>query len=141
MNDIALKINEEQGIDIEESGDLDGDGTIKTAILLSLFTDRRAGPSEIPAFQTDPRGYWGDHIAGSTFRTGSKLWLHRRAKNAPFEVAQIVATCREALDWLLEDGLVHRVEVLPEVRRDNLRLKVCFDQSSIEVQLGGANGL
>lgn len=141
MTDIALAINADNEIDIAETADLAGDDTIRTAILLSLFTDRRADPSEIPRFQSDPRGYWGDHISQSQFRTGSRLWLHTRSKNSPIEVAQIVTSCREALDWLIEDGHVQRLEVQPRVLRDNLSLNISFDQSVMDIRIGGFNGV
>lgn len=141
MTDIALAINADNQIDIAETADLAGDETIRTAILLSLFTDRRADPSEIPHLQSDPRGYWGDHIAQSQFRTGSRLWLQARSKNLPIEVSQIVTSCREALDWLIEDGHVQRLEVQPRVLRDNLSLRISFDQSIMDIQIGGFNGV
>ena len=55
---------------------------IDSAIVLSLFCDARALAEDR---QPDPRGWWGDALAGQPFdRWGSRLWL----------LAQRARTCR-----------------------------------------------
>ena len=40
------------------------DGGLETAVLMSLFLDRRANDDdELPDGESDPRGYWGDAFA------------------------------------------------------------------------------
>ncbi len=58
-------------------GGLDASDAFGSAVVLSLFTDRRAPEGWRPEV-SDRRGWWGDHVApaGETPRAlGSHLWL------------------------------------------------------------------
>ncbi|HLO61388.1 MAG TPA: phage GP46 family protein [Azonexus sp.] len=83
------------------------------AVIISLFTWRRANPDdELPGDQR--MGWWGDSFPTvPNDRIGSRLWLLSRAKfsknNSPVDRAREYA--EEALAWLVEDGVVARVEV------------------------------
>lgn len=91
---------------------LELDDTLRTAIVISLFSDARAGDDdELPAGETDPRGWWGDVLGAlPNDVTGSKLWLHLREKQLPSVLRVIEDDARKALGWLVEDGLAKRVE-------------------------------
>lgn len=95
-------------------GDLVAGNDVETAVLLSLFTDRRADVTDtLPDVPTggvaDRRGWWGD--TGATSPIGSRLWLLDRAKG-PLQVAQQAEDyAREALQWLLDDGIVARFDI------------------------------
>lgn len=96
------------------ANDLQTDGGLRTAILLSLFTDRRAELTDVlPTGETDRRGWWADEFAdvpGDLF--GSRLWLLSRSKrtNDVLDRAQTYAT--EALQWLIEDKVATAVSVI-----------------------------
>jgi len=96
-----------------EAGDLARDATLRTAILLSLFTDARATKDELAGFGgDDARGWWGDSIAeieGDTF--GSKLWLLGREKVIPETLNRAREYGRQALAWLVEDGVASGIIV------------------------------
>jgi len=77
--------------------DLLGEDTLETAVMLSLFTDRRDAES-------GQRGWWGDCVAdvvGDKF--GSRLWLLDRAKKGPTTLRLAEEYGKEALAWALED--------------------------------------
>ena len=117
MADIALLMNEFGGEVVLAGQDLARDDGLETAVLLSLFTDRRAAPEQIPAElpQDDLRGYWGDvqpQVDGD--QMGSLLWLLAREKQLPAVLSRAVQYCREALDWLVEDLVATRVDVSAE---------------------------
>jgi phage gp46-like protein len=94
-----------------------------SVVLLSLYTDRRVESYELPTDENDRRGWWGDtypRTAGDVW--GSRLWLLDRAKLASGEARRLdavtVATpeiaedyIREALAWLLTDGVCTSIEV------------------------------
>ena len=65
-----------------EAGDLARELTLRTAVMTSLFSDRRGTRQEVDRFgDSDPRGWWGDLLApveGDAW--GSKLWLLEREK-------------------------------------------------------------
>jgi phage gp46-like protein len=97
------------------NGALDSGEDLVTSVLISLFTDRRAAPSDvIPDGTTDARGWWADIGAdGNLDEWGSRLWLLDRSKSPTQQVLnQAVIYCKEALQWMIDDGVAANVEVL-----------------------------
>lgn len=105
MPDLQLEVGE-QGCDLVlAGGDLAIDEGLESAVLVSLFTDRRA--RELPQGETDPRGFWAEDTDD---RWGSLLWTLARGKLTPENVERARSYAREALAWLVEDGILERVE-------------------------------
>lgn len=100
-----------------EENDLAADDGLETAVLLSLFTDRRAESGDIlPDAEVDRRGWWGDAfptVDGD--RIGSRLWLLGRSKETADVVARAEEYAREALAWLVEDKVAESVVVTASV--------------------------
>ncbi|SMF77472.1 Mu-like prophage protein gp46 [Tistlia consotensis] len=93
---------------------LAGDDSLVTAVLVSLFTDRRALTDDpLPAGAgSDRRGWAGDalsQVAGD--RIGSRLWLLKREKQTEETRRRAEDYVREALAWLAEEGLAAGVVV------------------------------
>lgn len=90
----------------------DVDDGLRTAILISLYTDRRADPGDIlPGDETELGGWWGDAYADvEGDKIGSKLWLLRRSVVTDETLRRAESYCREALQWTIDDGLADRVE-------------------------------
>lgn len=85
------------------------------AVIISLFTWRRANPDDI----TEGRkmGWWGDTTSEvMNDRIGSRLWLLAREKVLPATINRAREYASEALAWLIEDGLASRVDVEAERR-------------------------
>lgn len=91
---------------------------LEAAIAMSLGTDARIEQSELPAGETDRRGFWGDaypEIPGDIW--GGRLWLVPRGRLSdvagadgvlsPDTVARWAKAC---LDWMVVDGVLSRVE-------------------------------
>lgn len=97
---------------------------LDNGILISLFTDRTANPDDpIPDGTTDPRGWWGD--LGEDVPIGSRLWLLSRAKQTQETLNNAVDYAREALEWMIDDGVAARIDVLAQwVRSSFLGLQV-----------------
>ncbi|EOK4627415.1 phage GP46 family protein, partial [Shigella sonnei] len=75
---------------------------------ISLFTWRRAGRDDAPRIF----GWWGDTWpAVQNDRTGSRLYLLRRSKltNKTPQLARDYV--REALAWMVEDGVASRLDI------------------------------
>lgn len=93
--------------------DLELDEGLQTAVVISLFTDRRADEGDVlPGLGDDRRGWWGDAfplVAGD--KIGSKLWLLAREKQTPAALGRAEQYAREALAWLVEDQVASRVDV------------------------------
>lgn len=117
MADIALVMGDAGGDVVFSAVDLERDDGLETAVIISLFTDRRATPEQIPAElpQDDLRGFWGDvkpPVAGD--QTGSLLWLLAREKQVPSTLSRAKQYCTDALAWLIEDKISNRVDVATE---------------------------
>ena len=93
------------------NADLQAEDTLLTAVLLSLMTDRTAQPDELPA-GSDRRGWWADAYATDSDAHGSRLWLLTREKQLPATVASARAYLLEALQWMVDDGLVRRLDAV-----------------------------
>lgn len=98
------------------TGDYLTDDGLRTAVLLSLFTDRRAEDGDVlPDGETDRRGYWADAVSEvEGDRMGSRLWLLGRAKNTADTFGRAEEYSREALAWLIADRVAASVEVTAE---------------------------
>lgn len=91
--------------------------TLQTAIILSLFTDGRAGPDDaLPYRDTDRRGWVGDEYMADGFDDraddwGSKLWLLYFGKVTQPKLERARFAADQALQWLVRDGIASRIEV------------------------------
>lgn len=95
--------------------DLVRDPGIETAVIISLFTNRRAEEEDIlPDNSADKNGYWGDILNDANDSTGSKLWLVGRSKNTTEVIPLVEEYAKEALEWMVEDGVAEKVEVVAE---------------------------
>lgn len=118
MTDIALQFSDLAGGDLVLAGlDLARDDGLETAVLVSLFTDRRADPEQIRAGEdaSDLRGWWGDYnptVDGD--QTGSHLWLLRREKQTAETLKRGRQYSERALAWMVEDRVAGRVQVTTE---------------------------
>ena len=113
------------GVDMLASYALALEGGLATAVILSLFTDRRAGIDDtLPLRQTDRRGWVGDEFVGagigsssgsslgssSSDAWGSGLWLLAAGKATANVLELARFSAREALAWLLRDGIASRID-------------------------------
>jgi len=109
--------------DLQISGpSLENDDGLETAVVISLFTDRRAKPGDpLPDGVLNRRGWWGDSFPSAAGdQIGSRLWMLAREKQLPSVVARAREYALEALQWLIEDGIAREVNVIAEVVRDGV---------------------
>ena len=119
------------GADIKiAGGDLAPDAGLYTAVIISLFTDKRAeADAELPDPSGGRRGWWPDT---KTQKIGSHLWLINREKTLEEVAARAKEYCEAALKWLTDDGIAASVTVETSVIRPNGL------QILIEIQRGAA---
>ena len=111
-----------------QNGILDLDNGLQTAIYISLFTDRRIGEDdEIPDRSNDRRGYWGDALEDEPL--GSFLWTLDREKITTSLLNKIDTYSKDALNWLIEDGIASEINTI--VERDSKNI----EQINIEIQI------
>lgn len=113
---------------------------LETAVVMSLFTDRRANEDDIIDNSDDMRGWWGDQTSDiPNDRNGSRLWLLERAKVIPETLTLAKKYAEESLEWMIDDGVAVKVEVVPEVfgekgnERLGLTVKIYKEFNNIEV--------
>ena len=98
--------------------DIDNDKTdpLVRAVVISLFTWRRANADDnLPDPHGFRMGWWGDSYPPAVNdRIGSRLWLLARAKLTANTVQQAQDYAKEALHWLIDDGVAARIEVRAE---------------------------
>lgn len=121
MTDLALIWdNDAAAADIVlERGQLRTDEGLRTAVLLSLFTDARAANDDsLPEPDADRRGWWGNAfpaIEGDRgHELGSRLWLLDRAKTTTAVIVQARQYALEALQWLIDDQIAIAIDVTVE---------------------------
>jgi phage gp46-like protein len=116
MTDIALEQLAVGQFGIKVSGnDLLADEGLETAVILSLFTDKRLQNGQTPSDGTnDPRGFWGDIGDADRVQIGSYLWLLWREKVLPSTVSRAIEYCKDALQWMIDDGIAKTVSVTGE---------------------------
>ena len=118
MSDLALIWNDDAFLgDLAlVDGDLATESGLRTAVALSLFTDRRARPDDVlPTAGADRRGWWPDALGEPDDQMGSRLWLLERAKLTPETAAQAGEYAEESLMWLVRDGVVRTMAVEVEI--------------------------
>lgn len=104
MPDLAL-IYKDGIFDLDFAGTVTDEG-LRTAVIISLFSDRRANDADVlPDGTNDRRGWWGDvcpEVEGDLI--GSRLWLLSRAKQTKANLRLAETYAREGLQWMLDDG-------------------------------------
>jgi len=105
--DILMSYNPITGTDIfVDQTDLTRDAGLRTAMLISLLTDRVADSTDVlPDNTGERRGWWADPTLGS------KLWLLFRSSLTPDMPSRIESATKEALQWMLDEGVASEVIV------------------------------
>lgn len=120
-----------------QSGQLVTDDGLRTAIIISLFTDARAPDGvELPEANDDRRGWWGNAYAADGTLTekgreiGSLLWLLRRSKITSQGVIRARGYARDALQWLLDDRVITTLDVVAEAQGQRLAIGIIISRPS-----------
>jgi Mu-like prophage protein gp46 len=120
----AIHCDWEKGV-----GDLVSGDDLQTAIIISLFTDRLANADDL--HEGDRRGWWGD----TDHRIGSRFWLLRREKLTAKIALNAEEYAKEALFWLVEDGVVKSIQIDARIRSpDRLYLTINYTRPDKESQ-------
>lgn len=116
IGDLALTWDNTRGFaDLSTiDSDLASDVGMVTAIILSLFCDRRAFDDDTPPSgdPDDRRGWWADQFADSEGdKYGSRLWLLDRSTfgNDLNRLAEEYS--REGLAWMIDDNVASSIDI------------------------------
>lgn len=129
-------------IALAPSGAVAREDGLRTSILLSLFLDARAGAEDpLPdPLNRDRRGWVGDALApAAEDRFGSRLWLLAREKQSEATRLRAELYAREALSWIIEEGLTRSVLVSASwVARGQLALRIQVAELTYDETFGMA---
>lgn len=96
---------------ISSGRDVAGDQGLETAVLISLFTNRRVNDEKLlPDNSNDKGGWWGFEY--SEFSFGSRLWLLRRGKNRNELLSLAEQYVKEALQWMIDKDVAETIQVV-----------------------------
>lgn len=108
--------------------------TLSRAIIISLFSWKRADENDIYDKELGRQGWWGDSLNDD--RIGSKLWQLLRNKITSETIYQAEEMVFDALKWLIDDGICTDISV--SVERDNdtpdrLNVSIILEQSGKQI--------
>ncbi len=120
--DAVLRIDIRTGlydISIDDDGGIEVDDFFDTAILYSIYGERRANEREVvpPNLR---RGWIGNIHSRSDFENGSKLWLFEQARLNRSIMNRIADEARKALQWLVDDGLAESIDGAEVITRNGI---------------------
>lgn len=101
--DAVLYVDEGYDIHFDAQGDIETADQLDTALLMSLFCERRAAASEMPV--PELRRGWIGNVATPGIEIGSKLWLYEQARITRSTLNGVTAEALAGLNWLVEDGV------------------------------------
>lgn len=116
MSDIAILFEDLTADFKVQNNDLLTEDGLYSAVIVSLFSDRRASPTDpLPDGETKRRGWWGDDLATDPLqKTGSLLWLVQREKVTREVLLRAEKYVRDALQWFIDEGIASSVTVSGE---------------------------
>lgn len=119
------------------NGDLALDETLGTPVLLSLMCDQQApADATLPVAGGSLRGWWGDDPSDPG---GSLVWLLERAVMQDQTLAQAQSYAADALQWMIDDGVVGSVEVTASSPQTGwIDLAVEIDQTGASTNFAAA---
>lgn len=88
-------------------GDINTADFFDTAILVSLFEEKRASASEMPIAQR--RRGWIGNESTPNFERGSKLWLFEQARITQDTFNGITTAAQDGLQWLVDDEFASEI--------------------------------
>lgn len=91
---------------------LEDQADLATAVVLSLFSDRTARPDDVIPDGGGHRGFFGDSF--KKYEIGSRLWILSREKQTEETRSRVEYYAREALEWMLTEGVAGQIEISAE---------------------------
>lgn len=103
--DAVLEKNSDGVFDIsfDSEGDITTNDFLDTAILMSIFCERRATPDEVP--EPHRRRGWIGNESTPEFEIGSKVWLYEQARVTRTTINGLESEIFNGLEWMVEDSI------------------------------------
>ena len=109
-----------------DTGDFDTTEGLDTALLFSLFEERRADPSEVSP-PNKRRGWIGNELQDDIgFELGSKLWLLDQERLTQETVNKAQDYAQQAVQWLIDESIVDDVVTTAE-KVGTSDIRICIE--------------
>lgn len=108
--------------------------SLSRAIVISLFSWKRADENDIYDKELGRQGWWGDSLNDD--KIGSKLWQLLRNKITTETIYQAEEMVFDALKWLIDDGICTDISVSVERDSDTpdrLNVSIILEQSGKQI--------
>lgn len=108
--------------------------SLSRAIVISLFSWKRADENDIYDKELGKQGWWGDSLNDD--KIGSKLWQLLRNKITTETIYQAEEMVFEALKWMIDDGICTDISVSVERDSDTpdrLNVSIILEQSGKQI--------
>lgn len=122
-------------IAIDDTGDILTADQFDTAIIVSLFTDKRALPSQVLE-NALRRGWIGSEFTPG-FEMGSQLWIFSQARLTRDTINAMISIANESLKWMISSNLAisTKADVTPISGRVVLQIEISRPDSKVEKRL------
>lgn len=117
---------------IDSEGDILTKDFFDTSLLMSVFCEKRASASEMPASHL--RRGWIGNIETPDFEIGSKLWLSYQAKKTNDTLNDINTALNDALKWLIDDGYAIDYSVSSSFASNGVNAAIDITRSNSKVE-------
>lgn len=113
---------------IGPDGDILTEDQLDTAILVSLFTDKRADAGQVP--QPHLRRGWIGDLETPTDLWGSHLWLFDQSRMTNEAAILIRDAAQAGLDWMIEGGIAPSISTRAVAKISGLELLIDITRPS-----------
>lgn len=127
----AVLLDDTYDIQFADNGDILTEDSLYTAILMSLFCERRADASEVP--DNARRRGWIGNEATPGFEIGSKLWIYEQARITRSVLNGIADAASDGFQWLVDDGIAVSIETRALLQNGKPLLEVQMLRPSSQV--------
>lgn len=131
MAGIDAVLTSDYDLQIAPNGDILTADFFDTAILMSIFCERRASASEVP--QSHRRRGWIGNESTPGFEIGSKLWLFEQSRITGTILRGIESAVLNGLQWLIDDGYAINIRASAALTVTGVTLTVIIERPGSKV--------
>ena len=129
---LQLRGNLIYDIQVGPDGDIETEDSLDTAILVSLFSDRRVSESEQPS-EYKRRGWVGNESTPG-IQIGSRVWLYDQARITNTTLSGISDAASDCLQWMVDQGIAKGVSATATATSTGVSLNVSITRPTSEVE-------
>lgn len=108
---------------IDATGDILTADFFDTALLMSIYAEKRASESEVPESRFR-RGWIGNESFTDGFEIGSKIWLFEQSRLDRDTLNGITSAAIEGLQWFLSRGFAINLAINTVLLQGNVTLQI-----------------